>query len=99
MGAGEHATYLGWAGADHPDLDARFRRDGGAGGDRRHRERDPAVSNGGLGAADDTYATDKTASAAACDPFHRGHLVGRMLSPAAAGAARAPYRLHPWLRR
>ena len=38
---------------------------------------------------------DKTAAAGAGDAFHRGHLVGRMFSPAAAGAARAPHRLHP----
>jgi len=32
MGAGEHAAGLGGARADHPDFDARFRRDGDTGG-------------------------------------------------------------------
>src|SRR5216684_3990371 len=48
--------------------------------------------------ADDTHTTDKTASSGAGDAFHRGHLVGRMLSAAATGAARAPDRFHPWSR-
>ena len=39
--------------------------------------------------------TNQAASSGAGDPFHRGHAVGRMLSPAAAGAARAAHRLHP----
>src|SRR5258707_2920742 len=43
---------LGWARADHPDLDARFRRDDLADGYRRHRQRYQAVSDGGLGHAD-----------------------------------------------
>src|SRR5260370_1077085 len=99
MGAGEHDFCLGRPCANHPDLDARFRREGGAGGDRRDRQCDPAVSDGGVCFADDANATDKAAPTGAGDPFHRGHLVGRMLSSAAAGAARAPYRLHPWSRR
>src|SRR5260370_5442419 len=99
MGAGEHDSDLGRSSANHPDLDARLRRDRGAGGDCRHRQRHPAVSDGGFGAADATHATDKTASSDPGNAFHRRHLVGRMLSPAAAGAAPAPHRLHPWARR
>ena len=38
--------------------------------------------------------TDEAASSGAGGPFHRGHAVGRMLSLAAAGAARAAHRLH-----
>src|SRR5260370_535643 len=95
MGACEHGPGLGGARADHPDLDARVRRHGGAGGHCRHGQRHQAFSNGGFGTADDAYATDKTASSAAGDSFHRGDFVGRMLSAAAAGAARAAHRLHP----
>ena len=88
------ALRLGRAGADHPDFDAGFRRHGGAGGHCRDRQRDPAVSDGGVGVADDAHADNEAASSGAGDPFHRGHAVGRMLSPAATGAARAAYRLH-----
>ena len=40
----------------------------------------------------------RAAAAGPGDPFHRRDAVGRVLSPAAAGAARAPHRLHPWAR-
>ena len=59
MGVGEHGVCLGGTGADHPDLDAGFRRDGGAGGDRRYRQRDQAVSDGGVGIADAANAATK----------------------------------------
>src|ERR1019366_8850397 len=98
MGAGEHDSGLGGARADHPDLDARFRRDGGAGGHCRDRQCDPAVSDGGIGIACHPHAGHQAAPSGAGDPFRRGYPVGRMLSPTAAGAARAPHRLHPWSR-
>ena len=53
---GCHAPGLGGAGADHPDLDAGVGRDHGAGGDRGDGERDPAVSDGGIGVAADADA-------------------------------------------
>ena len=62
------------------------------------RQRDPAVSDGGVGIADAAHADDEAASSGTGGPFHRGHAVGRMLSAAAAGAARAAARLHPWAR-
>ena len=65
MGAGEHGSGLGGSGADHPDLDAGLRRNGGAGGDCRDRQRDPAVSDGGIGIADDAHAADQAASSGA----------------------------------
>ena len=40
------------------------------------------------------HAADQTASSRARCAFHRRHAVGRMLPPAAAGAARAAHRLH-----
>src|ERR1700737_1601660 len=98
MGACEHGPGLGWPCANHPDFDARLRRDGGAGGHRRDGQRHQAVSDGGIGIADDTNAADEAASSGAGDPFHRRHIVGRMLSPAAAGAARTPHRVHAWAR-
>ena len=98
LGAGGYGFGLGGTGANHPDLDTGFRRHGGAGGDRRDGQRDPAVSDGGFRSADDTDATDKTPSSDAGDAFHRGHPVGRMLSAAATGAARAPDRFHAWSR-
>ena len=54
------ALGLGGTGANHPDLDTGLGRDGGAGGDCRDRQRDPAVSDGGFRTADDANATDKT---------------------------------------
>src|SRR5450756_479038 len=98
MGAGRHGFCLGRPCADHPDLDAWLRRNRGAGGDRGDRQRHPAVSDGGLGHADDADATDETASAGAGGPSHGGHLVGRMLSFPAACAARPADRVHPWPR-
>ena len=98
LGAGEHGAGLGGTGADHPDFDAGIGGDGGAGGDCRDRQRDQAVSDGGVGLADDADATDQTASSGAGHPFHRGHPVGRMLPPASAGAARAAHRVHAWAR-
>ena len=59
------------------------------------RERDPAVSDGGLGIADAAHANDEAASSGTGGPFHRGHAVGRMLSAAAAGSARAAARRSP----
>ena len=50
LGLDCHAPGLGGAGADHPDLDARLRRDHRAGRTRGDRERNPAVSDGGIGA-------------------------------------------------
>ena len=61
---GEHASGLGGAGADHPDLDAGLGRDRRAGGDRGDGQRDPAVSDGGVGVADDAHAADQAASSA-----------------------------------
>src|SRR5215212_758675 len=98
MGAGEHGLCLGRACANHPDLDARLRRNGTAGGDCGHAQRHPPVSDGGVGIANGARARDKTAAADTGDPFHRGYVVGRMLSTDAAGAARAPNRLHAWAR-
>ena len=89
MGAAGDRPGLGGPGADHPDLHAGFRRHRGAGGDCRHAQRDPAVSDGGVGIADAAHANDEAASSGTGGPFHRGHAVGRMLSAAAAGAARA----------
>src|SRR5712664_169912 len=96
MGAGEHRLGLGRPCADHPDLDIGFGCHGGAGCHCRDRQRDQTVSDGRIRAPDDAHATDKTASPGAGGPFHCGHLVGRMLSPVATGAAPAPDRLHPW---
>ena len=94
------ATLLVWAGPAQIILISTlgFRRHRRAIGDRGHRQRDPAVSDGGRGAADDAHAGDQ---AAASDPgraFHRGDALGRMLSLPAACAARAADRLRPWAR-
>src|SRR5665213_762997 len=95
MGAREHGSDLGGACADHPARGARLRRDRGAGRHCRHRQCDPAVSDGGVRAADDAHPADETAPAGAGGAFHRRDLVGGMLPPAAAGAARAADRLYP----
>jgi hypothetical protein len=60
---------------------------GGAGGDCGDGERDPAVSDGGVGVAADADAADKAPPPGAGDAFHRRHPVGRVLPPAAKSAA------------
>ncbi len=98
LGDPEHGAGLGRSSADHPGLHARLRPDHSAIGDRGHDERDPAVSDGGGGAAADPLAADQAAAPGADRAFHRRDPVGRMLSLPAACAARAPYRLRAWAR-
>jgi hypothetical protein len=57
---------------------------------------DPVVPDGGVGLADASHADNEAASSGARSAFHRGHVVGRMLSPVAAGAARTAHRVHAW---
>ena len=85
MGIGKHGLCLGRTGADHSDLDAGVWRDGGAGGHRRHGERDPAISHGRVGSADDAHTADAAASSGASDALYCSHTVGRVLSSVAAG--------------
>src|SRR3954454_6853147 len=94
MGAGEHRIGLGRPRPDHPDLDVGLWRYCHPGSPCGHRGRDPAVPYVGVGAADDTHAAGQAARSDPADAFYCGHLVGGMLSPAAAGAARAPRCIH-----
>src|SRR6266540_3133006 len=89
---------MGRPGADHPDLDARLRRDGGAGGDCGDGECDPAVSDGGIGVAADEDARDQASSSGVGDAFHRRHSMGRVLPAAAKSATRAADCVHAWAR-
>src|SRR6185312_676811 len=98
LGALLHALGLGGSGADHPDLDAGLGCDRGAGGDRGDGERDPAVSDGGVGAAAVEDAENETPPFDPRDAFHRRHAEGRMLSAIAKSAARTADRVHTWAR-
>src|ERR1700759_402111 len=98
MGARQHGAGMGRTRPDHPDLDAGFGRDGGAGGHRRYRQRDQAVPDGGLGIADDALAADQASSSDTGGSSHGSHAVGRMLSLPSAGPAATADRVHSWTR-